>query len=684
MLSFIPTICPYCGAGCGLLLVVKDGSVVGTRPWPRHTISEGRLCIKGWNAHQFVHHQDRLKKPLIKDNGALREATWDEALSLIANKLEEIKDKDGPNAIALLSSAKCTNEENYLIQKFARAVISTNNVDHCARLCHAPTIAGLVTAFGSGAMTNSIADLEQADCIFVIGSDTTSQHPLIASRIVMAEERGAKIIVADPRGIQLASLADVHLQQKPGSDVALLNGMMKVIIDRGLEDKEFIEGRTEGFEELAEMVQDYPLAKVESITGVPADDIEKAAVIYAEAESSAIIFAMGITQHTTGTDNVMSAANLAMLTGNVGKPGSGVNPLRGQNNVQGACDVGALPSVFPGYQAVADVEKRAKVAQVWGLTELPSQVGLTVVEMMNAAFEGKIKAMYIMGENPMVSDPDINHVRQSLESLDFLVVQDIFLSETAELADVVLPSACWAEREGTFTSTERGVQRIRKAVEPPGESKPDWEIVCELARVIGAGQLFPFASPGEIFDELRKVTPQYAGMTYDRLNQPDGLQWPCPDESHPGTPILHTQQFTRGRGKFTAVAYREPAEEPDSEYPYVLTTGRVMSQWHTGTMTRRSPALNNESPEGFVEVNPEDAKRLGIEDGDLVEVASRRGKIQTKALVTATIKPGVIFIPFHFAESAANVLTNPALDPVAKIPEFKVCAVAIQATTQGK
>jgi len=684
LLSFIPTICPYCGAGCGILLAAKDGNAVGTMPWSRHQISEGRLCIKGWNAHQFIGHQDRLKKPLIKDNGSFREATWDEALNLVANKLKEIKGKDGPDAIAVLSSAKCTNEENYLIQKFARAVIGTNNVDHCARLCHASTVAGLLAAFGSGAMTNSIADLGQADCIFIIGSDTTAQHPLIATRVIMAKERGAKIIIADPKGIQLCNVADVYLQQNPGSDVALLNGMMKVIIDQGLEDKEFIQERTEGFQELLQTIHDYPLDKVERITGVPAADIEKAALIYAEAKSSAILFAMGITQHSTGTDNVMSIANLAMLTGNVGRAGSGINPLRGQNNVQGACDMGALPNVFPGYQAVTDAEKRAKIAEVWGVAELPSQVGLTVVEMINAASEGKVKAMYITGENPMVSDPDIGHVKQGLENLQFLVVQDIFLTETAKLADVVLPSACWAEKEGTFTNTERRVQRIRRAIDPPGESRPDWEIVCELARVVGAGQLFPFTSPSEIFDELRKVTPQYAGMNYERLNQPDGLQWPCPDESHPGTPILHTKQFTRGKGKFHAVAYREPAEEPDSQYPYILTTGRVMSQFHTGTMTRRSPALNNEFPEAFVEVNPEDASKLGIEDGDWVEVASRRGKIEIKALVSDKVKPGVLFIPFHFAECAANVLTNPALDPIAKIPELKVCAVAIQATKQSK
>ncbi len=538
---------------------------------------------------------------------------------------------------------------------------------------------GLVASFGSGAMTNSVADIAEADCVFIIGSDTSAQHPLIATRVVMAKEKGAKLIVADPRRIHLCNLADVHLALRPGTEVALLNGMMKAIIDNGLQDTKFIEERTEGFEQLVELLKDYSLDQAEMITGVPAKDIEQAALFYAQAEASTILYAMGITQHTTGTDNVMSVANLAMLTGNVGRPGTGVNPLRGQNNVQGACDMGALPNVLPGYQAVTDAEKRSKVAGVWDLDQLPEKAGLTVVEMMDAACQGNLKAMYIVGENPMVSDPDLGHVQQGLESLDFLVVQDVFLSETAKLADVILPTACWAEREGTFTNTDRRVQLIRKAAEPPGEARTDWQIVCQLAEAMGAGKLFQFSSPSEVFEEIRKVTPQYAGMSYERLNQPDGLQWPCPDESHPGTPILHTQQFSRGRGKFNAVAYREPAEQPDDQYPYLLTTGRVMAHFHTGTMTRRSPALNSEFPEGFVEISPEDAQKLGIKNNDLVQVASRRGEIQTKALVTDRIKPGVVFMPFHFAEGAANVLTSSALDPIAKIPELKVCAVSIRA-----
>ena len=661
-----------------MLLVVKDGTVVGTRPWPEQPISQGKLCIKGWQAHEFIYHEDRLKKPLIKEGDSFKEVSWERAIKFVAQRLGEIRDKSGPDSLAFLSSARCTNEENYLLQKFARAVIGTNNVDHCARLCHASTVAGLVAAFGSGAMTNSISDIEEADCIFIIGSDTMSQHPLIARMVMIAKEKGAKIILADPRRVQISRFADLHLRHKPGSDVALVNGMMKYILDNGLENKAFISERTEDFEKLKEVLHSLSLDEVEKITGVAKGEIEKAALLYAQAKEGCIIYAMGITQHTTGTDNVLSMANLAMLTGNIGRPGTGVNPLRGQNNVQGACDLGALPNVLPGYQAVTDDDIRMVIAKVWGVAELPSHVGLTVVEMMNAALEGKVKAMYIMGENPMVSDPDISHVEEGLNNLDFLVVQDIFPTETTRLADVVLPAASWAEKEGTFTGTDRRVQLIRKAVEPLWESRPDWEIICELAKEMKAGEGFSFSSVNQIFEEMRKVTPQYAGISFTRLGQPGGLQWPCPKEDYPGTPILHGKVFTRGRGKFHPIIYRKPAESPTDEFPFILTTGRVMSQWHTRSMTGRSPALNAEFPEGFVEINPEDARKLGVSDADSVEVSSRRGKIQTKARVTDKVAPGVIFMPFHFAEQAANRLTNPALDPIAKIPELKVCAAAVR------
>jgi formate dehydrogenase alpha subunit len=655
-----------------------DGVVTGTRPWLEHPISQGKLCIKGWYAHEFIYHEDRLKKPLIKQGDSFKEVSWEQAIKFVAEKLGEIRNKNGPDSLAFLSSAKCANEDNYLLQKFARAVIGTNNIDHCARLCHASTVAGLGAAFGSGAMTNSIPDIEEAGCIFIIGSDTMSQHPLIARRIIRAKEKGAKIILADPRRVQISRFADLHLRHKPGSDVALINGIMKYILNHELEDETFISKRTEGFEKLKEVLDGLSISEVEKLTGVPKGEIERAALLYAEARASCIIYAMGITQHTTGTDNVLSVANLAMLTGNIGRPGTGVNPLRGQDNVQGACDLGALPNVLPGYQAVTDNQSRKKAAEVWGVAELPSQVGLTVVEMINSALEGKVKAMYIMGENPMVSDPDISHVEEALKKLDFLVVQDIFPTETARLADVILPAASWSEREGTFTGTDRRVQLLRKAIEPLWESKPDWEIICELAKEMKAGDGFSFSLSNQIFEEMRKVTPLYAGMSFTRLNQPEGLQWPCPDEGHPGTSILHSKEFTRGRGKFHPIVYKKPAENPDDEFPFILTTGRVMSQWHTRSMTGRSLTLNAEFPEGFVEINPEDARKLGISDKDLVEVSSRRGKIQTKARVTDKVASGIIFMPFHFAEEAANKLTNSALDPVAKIPELKICAATVR------
>ena len=670
------TTCPYCGAGCNFYLQVLDGELVGVLPCKSHTVSQGKLCIKGWNASEFVVSKERLTKPLIKHNGSFIEASWDEALDTIAKKLKEYKEIES-DSIAVLSSAKCTNEENYLMMKFARAVLGTNNVDHCARLCHASTVVGLVRSFGSGAMTNSIREFEDADCILVIGSNTAEQHPLIARYILRAKEKGANLIVIDPRAITLTQFADFHLRQRPGTDVAVFNGFINVILAEGLEDKEFIKERTEGIEELRKTVENYTPARVEEITHIPKDKLVAAARTYAKAEHASIVYSMGITQHTTGVDNVSSSANLAMLTGNVGKPSTGVNPLRGQNNVQGACDLGALPNVYSGYQSVTDEKARAKFENAWK-AKLPEKPGLTVVEMMNEAAKGNIKAIYIMGENPMISDPDINHVREGLEKLEFLAVQDIFLTETAQLADVVLPATSYAEKDGTFTSTERLVQMVRKAIEPPGESRADWQIICDLAKAMGSKE-FEYGAPADIMDEIASLTPSYSGMSFNRL-QKGGLAWPCPSKEHPGTPYLHKEKFARanGKGKFWGIEFKEPAELPDEEYPFTLSTGRIMFHFHTGTMTRKTDLLNKEVPTGYVEIAPKDAERLGIVAGELVSVQTRRGRIETKALITARVPEGMIFIPFHFAECAANVLTNPALDPVAKIPEYKVCAAKIE------
>ena len=673
--DFVLTVCPFCGCGCQFYLQVMDGEVTGVVPCKTDEMSEGKPCIKGRNAADFIKHPDRLKSPLVKRNGKFEPTSWDEALDIVSRQLSKIKQKHGPDSIGILSSAKCTNEENFLLMKFARAIIGTNNVDHCARLCHASTVVGLVKAFGSGAMTNSVPEIEGADCIFVIGSNTMEQHPLISSRVLRARQKGAKLIVADPRRTPLVDFADIYLQHRPGTDVCLLNGIMNLILSLNLADNEFIAQRTEGFEELEKKIKEYPPEKVSRITGVDAVALEKAARSYGEAEKASILFAMGITQHTTGTENVLSVANLAMLTGNVGRESTGVNPLRGQNNVQGACDMGALPDVYSGYQRVKDKKARTKFEEAWGV-KLPQEPGLTVTEMTDAAINGSLKAMYIMGENPALSDPDINHLKKALSSLDFLVVQDIFLSEAAQFAHVVLPACSFAERDGTFTATDRRVQRIRKAIEPIGDSKPDWIIVSELARRIGGTQ-FDYTSSREIMEEIAALTSSYAGISYERLDTGKVLAWPCLSEEHPGTKFLHKDAFTGGKGRFFAIDYREPAELPDKEYPFILTTGRSMFQYHTGTMTRRIPILERELPTGFVEINPEDAKRLSISQGEKVRVKSRRGEIEIKAFITEGILPGVVFIPFHFAECAANELTSRNLDPEAKIPEFKFCAVKV-------
>jgi formate dehydrogenase alpha subunit len=524
-------------------------------------------------------------------------------------------------------------------------------------------------------MTNSIADIaDDAQSYFVIGSNTTEQHPVIGTKLRKAvRRRGAVLIAADPRRIDLTEFATLHLQQRPGTDIALLNGIMNILISEELYDREFVEARTEGFDDLREMVEKYTPKKVESITGVPAEDMIKAAHLLAEHRPGALLYAMGITQHITGTSNVMSCANLQMLLGNMGVPGGGVNPLRGQNNVQGACDMGGLPNVYPGYQRVTDPAVQAKFEQAWGVS-LNGNLGQTVTEAMQAAYEGGMKAMYIMGEDPMMSDPDINHARECMNRLEFLVVQDLFPTETSPLADVLLPGASFAEKDGTFTNSERRLQMVRTAVPSPGEARQDWEIICELATRMG----YPmeYASPAEIMEEIASVTPIYGGMRHERL-QNGGLQWPCPSVDHPGTPILHTGKFSRGLGRFMPAEHLSAAELPDEEFPFLFTTGRVLYHWHGGEMTRRSAGLDAVYPEALVEVNPDDAQRLGIVDGQMIRVASRRGEVVARSWVTERTQPGVIFMAFHFAEAAANLLTNAALDPVAKIPEYKVCAVQV-------
>jgi len=656
-------------------LVSDNGRLVGVEPSTTHPVSRGALCVKGWNAFAFVHHPDRLTTPLVRRNGTLQPASWDEALTLLVEKVRRIQEMHGADAVMFASSAKATNEENYLLMKLARAVFGTNNIDHCARLCHSSTVTGLAETFGSGAMTNSISCIDQADVIFVIGSNTTEQHPLIGARILNATRNVARLIVADNRRIRLARHAGLHLRHKNGSDVALLNGIMHVIIAEGLADSTFIADRTENYPVLAESVADWTPDLAAAATGLKAEEIVAAARLFAGAERAMIFYSMGITQHSHGVDNVRCIASLAMLTGNVGRPGTGVNPLRGQNNVQGGCDMGALPDLYSGYQKVSDPLIREKFAAAWGVESLPEVPGLPLTRAMNAASDGLLQGMFIMGENPLLSDPDQSHARKALDNLELLIVQDIFLTETAALADIVLPAACFAEKGGTFTNTERRVQRLRKAVEPPGEARADWEIICDIAERAGYKGM-SYANPAEIMDEIARLTPIYGGIAYSRLD-PHGLQWPCPDQSHPGTPLLHTERFTRGTGHFTPTRYRPPGELPDEEYPFVLTTGRTYFHWHTGSMTRRTHLLDREEPRSFIELHPDDAARLGVRDRDEILVSSRRGEVKTMARVTGMVIPGVVFMPFHFAEGAANALTNNVLDPESSIPEFKVCAVRV-------
>ncbi len=553
-------------------------------------------------------------------------------------------------------------------------------------------MAGLAASLGSGAMTNSIADIRAADVLLVTGSNTTEAHPVISLEMKAAvRKHGAKLILIDPRQIELADFAAVHLRQRPGTDVAVFNAMAHVIIAEGLARRAFIDSRTENFDALAEAVKECGPQWAEDLSGVPADLIVEAARIYAAAENAAIFWAMGITQSTHGVDNVQALANLALLTGNFGRPGGGVNPLRGQNNVQGACDVGGLPNVLTGYQSVTDPAVREKFENAWRAeSPLPAKPGLTVTEMMSAALDGRLKALFIMGENPLLSDPNIHHVEDALRALEFLVTQDIFLNETAQVSDVVLAGASFAEKDGTFTNTERRVQRVRRAIEPPGDARADWQIICDLGRRLkpapnglhASNRVRPvndwdYSGPAEVWDEIAALTPSLAGISYPRLERA-GIQWPCPAPDHAGTPILHREKFTRGLGKFTPITFRKPVENPDAEFPFVLSTGRILEHWHGGTMSRRSAGLDSLVPEGEIELHPADGAQMGIGDGDSIQVESRRGAITGRARLADSLPRGMIFMTFHFAESPANALTIDAVDPVAKIPEYKVCAVRVR------
>ncbi|USZ69482.1 formate dehydrogenase subunit alpha [Halorussus salilacus] len=668
------TICPYCGVGCGLALTEGDeeGDVRLAR-WNDAPVNGGALCIKGGAATQVVNHEDRLTEPLIREDGELREATWDEALSVVADELGRIREDHGPDATGFFASSQVTNEESYLVQKLARQY-GTNNVDNCTRLCHASTVAALGESLGMGAMTNSMQDLrESADVYWIQGANPAENHVIAHSNYFRkAAEDGTFVVQVDPHENETTDDADLHLRLKPGTDIPLLNAVLATILEEGWHDEEFVAERTEHFESLRARLEGFDRERAAEIAGVSLADIERAAEAYATADGAAIFTGMGMSQHTCGTDNVQNLINLALATGNLGRPGTGVNPLRGQNNVQGTCDVGALPNVLPGYLSVDDEEARERVEDVWGF-EVPDEPGLTNVEITHGAGE-EIRGLYVVGENPVMSEPNSSKTEECLGELDFLAVQDVFLTETAELADVVLPATSWAERGGTVTNTDRRVQRMRAATRVPGNTRHDFEILTEVGRRLFESG-WEFDDPEDVFEELREVCPIYRGISYDRLGT-EGLQWPCYDEDDEGEPYLYAESFEteNGLGKFRAVSHQPPAEVEDEEYPFVLSTGRIEQHYNSGAMSTRSETLMRVVPENFVEIHPEDAEPLGIEDGQRVVVSSRRGEVELTADVTDGVKPGVIWSTPHFPDAPINKLTNDALDPEAKIPEYKAAA----------
>ena len=711
----VSTTCPYCGVGCGIRVQVSVGDeIVAVDDDPDNRSSEGMLCVKGRFGTSYVHHPDRLTTPLIRENGEFRESSWDEALDLVAERLVNYRDDN----FGTLCSAKASNEDGYIQQKFARLLMQTNNIDHCTRLCHSPSVEAMLATLGSGATSNSYTDYENAGCLLVIGCDPTSNHPVAASRMRRAVvERGAKLIVINPRRIDMCDYADLWLRPYPGTDVALLNGMARVVLDEGLVDESFVADRTEGFEEWKQVVNNYPPERVEEITGVSANDLRRAARMYARppvpdrvpfaspAQSSVsphpkgeepeamahyagscLIWGMGITQHTNGTPNAHGLLNLAVVTGQLGKPGSGVSPLRGQNNVQGCGDAGCIPDNLPGYQGYRP-EALARFQDAWGGHTLPGVRGLVITQIVQSIGEDfGVKAMYITGENPLLSEPDLNEAAEKFQSLEFLVVQDIFMHETAQIADVVLPATSFAEKDGTFTNSERRVQRIRKAVPPLGQSRADWEIICDLGRRMSRKlglpleDQFTYYHPSEIFDEMASLTPILSGISYDRLEREGGIQWPCPTPDHPGTSYLYADSFPRGpRARFIAYDQGPLSDErPSRRFPLILNTGRLLYHWHGGTMTRRVSGLLARAPDLEVSINPSDGERIGIADGQEVRVTSRRGELTGRAFFTDRMRAGEIFIPFvKLSESAANFLTNSAYDPDTMIPEYKVCAVRV-------
>ncbi|NGM84036.1 formate dehydrogenase subunit alpha [Paenibacillus sp. 7124] len=684
MANKVLTVCPYCGSGCQMHLLVEDGKVVGAEPADGRT-NEGNLCLKGHYGWDFLNDPQiltaRLRKPMIRKEGVLREVSWEEAIQFTAEKLTAIKEKYGPDAIMGTGSARGPgNEANYVMQKFMRAVVGTNNIDHCARVCHGPSVAGLTYSLGDGAMSNSIPEIEDTDLLFIFGYNAAVTHPIVARRIVKAKQKGAAIIVSDPRKTESARIADTWLPLKGGTNMALVNAFGNVLIEEELYDKDYVANYVEGFEEYKAGVQKYTPEYAESITGVKAQEIRKVMRQYAKANKAMILYGMGVCQFAQAVDVVKGLASLALLTGHFGRPGVGIGPVRGQNNVQGSCDMGALPNVYPGYQSVTDPKIRKKFEKAWGVT-LPDNIGYRLTEIPHLVLkEDKVKAYYIFGEDPVQSDPNAAEVRETLEKMEFVIVQDIFMNKTALHADVILPATSWGEHDGVYSSADRGFQRIRKAIDPPGDVKPDWQIISEIATAMG----YPmsYRNTEEIWDEMRALCPTFAGASYKKMEEQGGVQWPCPSEEHPGTPYLYEgNRFStpNGKGQLFAAEWRAPLEQPDQEYPLTLSTVREVGHYSVRTMTGNCRALSQLSDEpGNIQVSPGDAASLGIKDGELVSIISRRGRVVARAQVSERVKQGATYMTYHFWIGSCNELTGDALDPVSKTPEYKYCAIRLE------
>ncbi len=678
----INSTCPYCGVGCQITLHVdrslnKVVRVTGRNEWPNN----GMLCVKGRYGFEFHASPNRLQYPLIKKNGKHERASWDEALDYIAERFKSITEKHGQDSFSALGSGRITNENNYAIQKFTRAVMKTNNVDHCARTCHAPTVAGLAHAFGSGAATNSVDEILETELMFVIGSNMTEAHPVVSYYVKQAAKNGSTLIVCDPRKVDIAHWAHVYVQFKVGTDVPFLNGLMNEIYKNGWHNEEFMKNFTENPEEIKKWIQEYPVDKASQLCGVPVDTMKKVAQMLGAAKKVSIIYTLGITEHICGTDNVKTLANLQMMLGHLGKRGCGVNPLRGQNNVQGACDMGALPNVYHNYQNVEDPKAIEKIEKDWNVSGLSRKQGFKLPTMLHNATKGITKILLCVGDNTIQTEPNTAKTIKEIEALEFLVVVDIFPNMTTEYADVILPDVCFNEDEGTYSNLDRRVQLLNKAVDPPGEAKPTWWIMQELGKRLGVD--LKFRSAHATWEDMRRSGTIMGGITYDRIRN-IGIQWPCPTVEHPGTPILHLNgKFTRGKGLFSQTVYRPQAEPPDDEYPFILSTGRRLWHYHTGTQTRNSIGLENIFPEELLEISHEDALEMNVKTGDMVKATSRRGTVTMKAWVTERSPKGVAWCAFHFREAHANILTIDAYDNVTETPEYKACAIKIEKVSDG-